>query len=123
MWMDEEEQRRLDIARSRYSQQARKDLLREYVESRLLLKNPFAATKVYVLEPLYEYCRFDRMPMEHRDTWVSTSRPIPPPRENCYMHPDRDGGKSNPAILSKLQTVIAINGTKTSSKISQTAAR
>jgi hypothetical protein len=40
MWMDDEELRQLDIRRAQYSQQEQMDLLREYVELRLLLKDP-----------------------------------------------------------------------------------
>ena len=92
MYMDDEELRQFETRRARYSQQEQMELLREYVELRLLLKNPFATMEVYVLEPLCEYCRFGRMPMEDGDSYVSMSRPVHPPRENCYMYPGRNGG-------------------------------
>jgi 5-methylcytosine-specific restriction endonuclease McrA len=90
--MSDEELRQEEIRNARYSQQEQMDLLREYVELRLLLKNPFGTMKVHVLEPFCEYCRLGRMPMEDGDNFVSMSTPIHAPRENCYMYPGRDGG-------------------------------
>jgi len=58
MRMSEEDLRQEDIRNARFSQQEQMDLLREYVELRLLLDDPCATMKVYVLEPVCEYCRF-----------------------------------------------------------------
>lgn len=80
------------IRNARFSQEEQKGLLREYVALRLLLNNPFATMKVYVLESLCEYCRFGRISMEDGDSYVSMSMAIHPPRDNCYMYPGSDGG-------------------------------
>jgi 5-methylcytosine-specific restriction protein A len=90
--MSDEELRQEEIRNARFSQEEQKDLLREYVELRLLLNDPFATMKVYVLEPLCEYCRFGRVPMEDGDCFVSMSMAVHPPRDNCYMYPGSDGG-------------------------------
>ena len=90
--MSDEELRQEEIRNARFSQQEQMDLLREYVELRLLLNNPYATMKVYVLEPLCEYCRFGRMPMEDGDSYVSMSTPIHAHRDNCYMYPGSDDG-------------------------------
>ena len=50
MYMNDEQLRRLDIARAKYSQQEKKDLIREYSELRQLLGNPYATMKVYVYQ-------------------------------------------------------------------------
>jgi 5-methylcytosine-specific restriction endonuclease McrA len=92
MRMSDEDIRKEDIRNARYSQQEQMDLLREYVELRLLLDDPYATMKVYVLEPLCEYCLFGRMPMEDGDSFISSTMPIHAPRENCYMYPARDSG-------------------------------
>jgi 5-methylcytosine-specific restriction endonuclease McrA len=102
MWMDDEELRQLDIRRAQYSQQEQMDLLREYVELRLLLKDPYATMKVYVLEPLCEYCRFGRMPMEDGESLISSAVPIHGHRENCYMYPGRDGGNFYAAAYGRI---------------------
>ena len=92
MRMSDEDLRQEDIRNARFSQQEQMDLLREYVELRLLLDDPYATMRVYVLEPVCEYCRFGRMPMEDGESFVSSSLPIHGHRENCYMYPGRDGG-------------------------------
>lgn len=93
MWMSDEDLRQEDIRNARFSQQKQKDLIREYAELRQLLKNPYASMKVHVLEPVCEYCRYGRVPMEEGDSFVSLSHPIRPPRDNCYLYPsDVDRG-------------------------------
>ncbi len=83
----DEEVSRLEIVRRKYSHEEKKNLIREYAELRQLLKNPHATMKVYVLEPICEFCRFGRAPMEDGDADFDVSRSIRPPRDNCYMYP------------------------------------
>lgn len=90
MYMNDEQIRQLEIRRARYSQKEQKNLLREYVELRLLLDDPYMTMKVYVLEPVCEYCFFGRMPMEDGDPLISSPVPIYGQRDNCYMYPALD---------------------------------
>ena len=102
MFMDEAEQKRLEIVRARYSHEEQKELLREYVELRLLVADPMAAMKVYVLEPLCEYCRYGRAPMEDGESFVSSSTPVHEHRESCYMYPARDNGNYYAAAYGRI---------------------
>jgi hypothetical protein len=55
--MSDEELRQEEIRNARFLQEEQKDLLREYVELRLLLNDPFATMKAYVHERWREFLR------------------------------------------------------------------